>query len=81
MATEANIKSGSAQFKFINSDLEKATKNSNIKWIIVDMHKPVYSSPNTCSASSCKGSKTLRDVYHPLFDKYGVDVVFRGTCT
>jgi predicted MPP superfamily phosphohydrolase len=78
MSTEANFKSASAQFKFVNSDLEKATKNSNIKWIIVDMHKPVYSSPNTCSASSCKGSKTLRDVYHPLFDKYGVDVVLEG---
>jgi len=78
MSTETSFKSSSAQFKFVNNDLQKASKNSNIKWIIVNMHKPLYSSPNTCSASSCKGVKSLRDTYHPLFDKYGVDLVLEG---
>lgn len=78
ISTETSFKSGSAQFKFVNSDLQKASKNSSIKWIIVNMHKPLYSSPNTCSASSCKGVKSLRDTYHPLFDKYGVDLVLEG---
>lgn len=38
----------------------------------------MYTSPNGCSTSSCKGSSSLRDIYHPLFDKYGVDLVFQG---
>jgi len=42
------------------------------------MHKPIYTSPNGCSASSCEGSKTLRDTYHPLFDQYGVDLVLEA---
>lgn len=75
MATELKYKSGSKQYNFVKNDLEQASQNSNIKWIIVNMHKPVYTSPNGCSASSCDGSKTLRDAYHPLFDKYGVDLV------
>ena len=78
MSTETSFKSNSAQFKFVNNDLQKASKNSSIKWIIVNMHKPLYSSPNTCSASSCKGVKSLRDTYHPIFDKYGVDLVLEG---
>ncbi|MFI5406755.1 MAG: metallophosphoesterase [Nitrososphaerales archaeon] len=78
MSTETSFKSNSAQFKFVNSDLQKASKNSSIKWIIVNMHKPLYSSPNTCSASSCKGVKSLRDTYHSIFDKYGVDLVLEG---
>ncbi len=78
MATETSFKSGSTQFNFVKNDLQKASKNSSIKWIIVNMHKPLYSSPNTCSASSCKGVKSLRDTYHPLFDKYGVDLVLEG---
>ena len=38
----------------------------------------MYTSPNTCSASTCEGSSSLRDAYHPLFDKYRVDLVLQG---
>lgn len=78
MATELKYKSGSKHYNFVKNDLEQASQNPNIKWIIVNMHKPVYTSPNGCSASSCDGSKTLIDVYHPLFDKYGVDLVLNA---
>jgi predicted phosphodiesterase len=78
MATELNYKKDSKQFNFVKGDLEKASQDPKIKWIIVNLHKPVYASPNGCSASSCEGSKTLRDVYHPLFDKNGVDLVLSG---
>ena len=78
MATELNYKEGSKQFKFVNSDLQKASKNQNTKWIIVNMHNPLYTSPNTCSANLCQGSKTLRDTYHELFDKFRVDLVLEG---
>jgi hypothetical protein len=42
------------------------------------MHKPIYTSPNGCSASSCEGSRKLSETYHPLFDKYGVDLVLQA---
>jgi hypothetical protein len=78
MATELSFGKGSAQYNFVDNDLKTAAANPNIKWIIVNYHTPMYTSPNTCSASSCKGSSSLRDVYHPLFDKYRVDLVLQG---
>ena len=78
MATELEWEAGSKQYKFVKNDLEQVSKDPNIKWIIVTMHKPIYTSPNGCSASSCEGSKTLRDTYHPLFDNYGVDLVLEA---
>jgi hypothetical protein len=78
MATELETEAGSEQYKFVKNDLERVSKDPNIKWIIVTMHKPIYTSPNGCSASSCEGSKTLRDTYHPLFDNYGVDLVLEA---
>jgi Icc-related predicted phosphoesterase len=78
MATQLDYKSGSKQFNFVKNDLEKASHDPKIKWIIVNLHRPIYASPNGCSASSCEGSKTLRDVYHPLFDKFDVDLVLAG---
>ena len=65
--------SSSSQYDFVKSDLAKAASNTGIDWIIVYMHKPMYTSPSTHSASS-----TMRDKYHPLFDLYGVDVVLYG---
>jgi hypothetical protein len=78
MATELSFGKGSAQYNFVDNDLKTAAANPNIKWIIVNYHTPMYTSPNTCSASSCKGSSSLRDVYHALFDKYRVDLVLQG---
>ncbi len=74
--------SSSSQYRFVKSDLQSAAGNSAIKWIIVYLHKPLYTSPNTCSASGCSNTdstvSTLRKTYHPLFDQYGVDVVLEG---
>ncbi len=78
MSTEQSTSSGSAQFNFVKNDLQMASQNPNIKWIIVNMHKPIYSSPNTCSSSSCAGSSSVRDTYVPLFDQYKVDIVLEG---
>ena len=63
----------SSMYDFAKSDLAKAASNSNIDWIIVYMHKPMYTSPGQHGAST-----TMRDKYHPLFDKYGVDLVLYG---
>jgi predicted phosphodiesterase len=73
MSTELTHTAGSEQYNFVNSDLSNAAANPNIDWIVVLYHKVAYSSPTTHS-----GLSTLRDTYHPLFDKYGVDVVLQG---
>ncbi|MGI9010383.1 MAG: LamG-like jellyroll fold domain-containing protein [Nitrososphaeraceae archaeon] len=76
MATEISYSSSSSQNAFVKQDLEAASKNGNIDWIIVYFHKPIYSSPNSCS--SCSGESSLRDIYHPIFDQFGVDIVLEG---
>ena len=43
MATEISYSSSSSQNAFVKQDLEAASKNPNIKWIIVYFHKPMYS--------------------------------------
>jgi hypothetical protein len=42
------------------------------------MHNPVYTSPNGCSDSSCESDEELSELYHPLFDNYGVDIVLQA---
>jgi hypothetical protein len=49
----------------------------NIDWIVVYYHNLAYTSP----ADVGKGNgaeKELRDTYHPLFDKYNVDLVLQA---
>ena len=73
---------GSSQYNFVIGALQKAAQDSSIKWIIVYLHKQMYTSPNTCGSSSCSNTGTdatnLRNIYHQEFDKYGVDVVLNG---
>ena len=78
MATEEKFDTNSEQYNFVVNDLRKAANNPDIKWIIVTMHYPFYSSPNTCKESDCAGNKESREIFHPLFDKYGVDLVLQG---
>jgi predicted phosphodiesterase len=73
MSTELTYTAGSEQYNFVNNDLSNAAADPNIDWIVVLYHRVAYSSPTTHS-----GLPTLRDTYHPLFDKYGVDVVLQG---
>src|SRR5574339_1047228 len=63
----------SAQFYFVQQDLEDASKNPNVKWIFVVIHKPL------CTSSG-KHPPDIQNtfLYHPLFDKYNVDIVFSG---
>jgi hypothetical protein len=78
MSTEEKFETDSEQYSFVVNDLRNAANNPDIKWIIVSMHYPFYTSPNTCKESDCAGNKEYRDIYHPLFDKYGVDLVLQG---
>ena len=63
----------SKQFKFVQDDLLRASLDSNIDWIFVIEHTPLYTSP-----SSHQGNPSIRDNYHRLFDLYNVDLVMSG---
>ncbi len=73
MASESKFEEGSAQYKFINEDLKKASENKDIDWIVVTTYGPFYTSPSTH-----KAEKVLRDIYHPIFEKYKVDLVLQA---
>jgi hypothetical protein len=62
---------GSSQYHFIEQDLKTASTNPKIDWTFVVESIPIYTSPAQHPANS-----TIRDIYHPSFDKYGVDLVF-----
>lgn len=77
MATPKNslipYNASSEQYQFVKDDLKSAHENKSIKWIIVYTFGPLYS-----SNSSHPGLNDLRDIYHPLFDEYGVDLVLQA---
>jgi len=61
----------SVQYQFIEQDLRNAYNNPTIDWTFVVESTPIYTSP-----AQHPGNSTIRNIYHPLFDKYGVDIVF-----
>ena len=71
--SEEAFGSGSSQYNFIDQDLQSASSRSDVNWIIVFLHQPLYTSPSHHDSVS-----SLRNAYHPLFDKYGVDLVLQG---
>jgi len=73
MSTLSDFNVTSDQYKFIEKDLEQASANENTDWIVVTNYGPFYTSPSTHPPKN-----ELRNIYHPLFDKYGVDLVLNG---
>jgi hypothetical protein len=73
LSTEVPYNKTSLQYDFVNNDLFRAASNPNIDWIVVYFHRLMYTSP-----SHHIESRTLRDTYHPLFERYGVDLVLQG---
>ena len=57
----------------MKNDLEATSKNPDINWTIVCSYRPQYSSP-----SEHPGNSYLRDLYHPLFQKYNVDIILQA---
>jgi hypothetical protein len=55
------------------SDLGKAASNQNTNGIFVYYHKTAYS-----TTSKAPPYAKFREIYHPLFDKYRVDLVLQG---
>ena len=73
MNSEIAFNSNSPQYSFVKNDLATASTDAVIKWIIVGFHTPVYTSP-----SHHPPNVPFRDTYHPLFDKFGVDLVLQA---
>jgi hypothetical protein len=76
LANDASYSKSSNQYSFAVNDLQTASSNPNIDWIVVLFHKPLYDVP--CSSSACDGENAFRDIYHPLFDQYDVDLALYG---
>lgn len=71
--TEESFGPGSSQYKFVEQDLQSASAKGDLNWIVVFLHQPMYTSPSHHDPVS-----SLRNAYHPLFDKYDVDIVLQG---
>jgi len=61
------------RYRWLMSDLEAASRDEDIDWIIVYFHFPPYS-----SGPSYPGYSTIRSGLTPILERYGVDIVFNG---
>jgi hypothetical protein len=73
MSSEVPFDKKSKQYEFVASDLKQAADNKSTNWIVAYIYEMLYSSP-----TFHKTTDNLRDIYHPLFDKYNVDLVLQG---
>jgi len=73
MSSEVPFDKDSKQYKFTNEDLKTASENKSINWIVVYIYEMLYSSP-----TFHKPTDSIRDLYHPIFDKYHVDLVLQA---
>jgi len=73
ISTESDLQQNSTQYDFINTDLDIASQNESIGWIIVLAHKPFISS----ETEHIPEEENLK-IYPPLFAKYGVDLVIQA---
>jgi 3',5'-cyclic AMP phosphodiesterase CpdA len=79
LSSEVPYEKGSTQFEFASNDLKAASQNTTIKWIIVANHRTMYApyyGPSIALDTAI--ANKFRDIYHPLFDLYGVDLVLQG---
>ncbi len=73
MSSEIPFDKDSKQYKFANDDLKSASENKSINWIVVCIYEMLYTSP-----TFHKSTDTIRDIYHPVFDKCHVDLVLQA---
>ncbi|GAB9476419.1 Calcineurin-like phosphoesterase [Globisporangium polare] len=68
------------QLAWLEADLKKAAANrASVPWIIVGMHRPIYSVSETDKAGNpINQPSILQAAFEELFIKYGVDVVVAG---
>ena len=75
MNTEDDNGTSTAQQNFVKADLEAASSNPDVKWIIVMFHRQIHSS----SASPAHQSiPALNTAYNRLFMDTGVDLILQA---
>jgi len=77
MSTELPYAEGSEQYNFVNNDLLKASSDPSVDWIVVFHHSLAYTSPADIGKGN-SAEKDLRQIYHPLFANYNVDLVLQA---
>jgi predicted MPP superfamily phosphohydrolase len=77
ISTELPYEKDSEQYNFVNNDLSQTSSNPNIDWIVVFYHSLAYTSPADIGKGN-RAEKEFRATYHPLFDKYDVDIVLQA---
>lgn len=73
MDTQSNYSLNSPQYNFARTDLQGASLNAQIDWIVVCYHKPSITIPSDHAPLN-----DFRDLYHPLFDQFKVDLIVAG---
>jgi hypothetical protein len=73
LSTEIPYEEGSQQYEFVVQDLEESSKDRSIDWIVAFYHRQAYS-----SGGGPEDDDDFRDTYHPLFNKYRVDLALQG---
>lgn len=84
--TNAPLDINSEQYKFVKNDLEKASSNKSIGWIIPFFHIPAYTTPSgerilslfPTEPFAVTSYDLLRNTYQPLFDKYRINIVLQA---
>jgi len=74
LSTEPLLILNSTQYSFVEKDLINTASDPRYDWIIIYYHMPSYISPN----SAHEPLINFTSLYHPLFEKYGVDLVLQG---
>ena len=73
MSSELPFDKDSKQYSFVNDDLKSAPENKTINWTVAYIYEMLYTSP-----TFHKPTDKIRDLYHPIFDKYHVDFVLQA---
>ncbi len=73
LSSEVPLDKDSKQYSFVSEDLKSASEDKSINWIVVYIYEMLYTSP-----TFHKPTDTIRDLYHPIFDKYHVDLVLQA---
>jgi hypothetical protein len=74
LSSEIPFRIGSPQYDFARADLERASKDPQIDWLVVYYHRPAY----TSASFDVQKAKAIRETYHQMFDAYGVDLVLQA---
>jgi hypothetical protein len=72
----------SDQYKWLERNLQKASANrGKVPWVVVYTHRPMWHSSKhhkMCEGGGDWYGCLMRELYSPLFEKYGVNLVFSG---